>query len=162
MGFIGKVAGTTAALGTTPVITASVVENYIKQMKKEGKNPADPGTIVSYFGKTGLDRVSKIISSIIGQFKNEGGMMHARKKNMGLKMADGGPVGSGLKPVPSGNKGLSKLPTPVRNKMGFKKQGGKVMKRKGGGMAYQLYGGSSKDFSDGNKFIQSFYDKGGK
>jgi|TARA_B100000073_G_scaffold302896_1_gene270636 hypothetical protein len=37
-----------------------------------------------------------------------------------------------------------------------------VIKRKGGGMAYQLYGGSTKDFSDGNKFIQSFYDKGGK
>ena len=92
MGLIGKVAGTTAALGTTPVITASVVENYIKQMKKEGKNPADPGTIVSYFGKTGLDRVSKIISSIIGQFKNEGGMMHARKKNMGLKYNKGGSV----------------------------------------------------------------------
>ena len=31
-----------------------------------------------------------------------------------------------------------------------------------GGMVYQLYGGSTKDFSDGNKFIQSFYDKGGK
>ena len=53
--------------------------------------------------------------------------------------------------------------------MGFKKQGGsltddikKIKKRKGGGMVYQLYGGSTKDFSDGNKFIQSFYDKGGK
>ncbi len=76
-----------------------------------------------------------------------------------------------LKDVPEGNKGkgLSKLPTAVRNKMGFKKQGGsltddikKIKKRKGGGMVYQLYGGSTKDFSDGNKFIQSFYDKGGK
>jgi hypothetical protein len=76
-----------------------------------------------------------------------------------------------LKDVPEGNKGkgLSKLPTEVRNKMGFKKQGGsltddikKIKKRKGGGMVYQLYGGSTKDFSDGNKFIQSFYDKGGK
>ena len=38
----------------------------------------------------------------------------------------------------------------------------KIKKRKGGGMAYQLYGGSTKDFSNGNKFIQSFYDKGGK
>ena len=73
-----------------------------------------------------------------------------------------------LKDVPEGNKGkgLSKLPTAVRNKMGFKKQGGsltddikKIKKRKGGGMVYQLYGGSTKDFSDGNKFIQSFYDK---
>ena len=76
-----------------------------------------------------------------------------------------------LKDVPEGNKGkgLSKLPTAVRNKMGFKKQGGsltddikKIKKRKGGGMVYQLYGGSTKDFSDGNKFIQSFYDKGEK
>ena len=69
-----------------------------------------------------------------------------------------------LQAIPKGNKGkgLSKLPKSVRNKMGFKKQGGKIMKRKNGGMAYQLYGGSTKDFSDGNKFIQSFYDKGGK
>ena len=35
----------------------------------------------------------------------------------------------------------------------------KMKRRKGGGMVYQLYGGSTKDFSDGNKFIQSFYDK---
>ena len=38
----------------------------------------------------------------------------------------------------------------------------KMKRKKGGGMVYQLYGGSTKDFSDGNKFIQSFYDKGGK
>jgi len=31
-----------------------------------------------------------------------------------------------LKPVPMGNKGLSKLPTKVRNKMGFLKKGGPV------------------------------------
>ena len=31
-----------------------------------------------------------------------------------------------LKPVPMGNKGLSKLPTKVRNKMGFLKEGGPV------------------------------------
>ena len=31
-----------------------------------------------------------------------------------------------LKPVPKGNKGLSKLPTQVRNKMGFLKEGGPV------------------------------------
>ena len=63
-----------------------------------------------------------------------------------------------LKDVPADNIGLSKLPTGVRNNMGFKKQGGKVMKRKGGGMAYQLYGG--KVSNDGNQFVQSFYDKG--
>ena len=33
------------------------------------------------------------------------------------------------------------------------------MKKKKNGMQYQLYGG--KVSNDGNKFIQSFYDKGG-
>ena len=38
----------------------------------------------------------------------------------------------GLKPVPEGNKGkgLSKLPTEVRNKMGFMRKGGKLTKKK--------------------------------
>ena len=31
-----------------------------------------------------------------------------------------------LKPVPTKNKGLKKLPTKVRNKMGYIKKGGKV------------------------------------
>lgn len=37
-----------------------------------------------------------------------------------------------LKSVPSGNKGLKKLPTEVRNKMGYMAKGGAVMKAKGG------------------------------
>ena len=36
--------------------------------------------------------------------------------------------GGSLKPVPATKKGLAKLPTPVRNKMGFQKNGGKVKK----------------------------------
>jgi len=46
-------------------------------------------------------------------------------------------VGGSLKSVPEGNKGkgLSKLPTQVRNKMGYMKKGGKVMKMRGGGAA---------------------------
>ena len=96
--------------------------------------------------------------------------MAINRSNIKLQVTRGNKMKQ-LKDVPEGNKGkgLSKLPTAVRNKMGFKKQGGsltddikKIKKRKGGGMAYQLYGGSTKDFSDGNKFIQSFYDKGGK
>jgi len=42
---------------------------------------------------------------------------------------------SGLKPVPEGNKGLGKLPQPVRNKMGYMRGGGKVVKMRGGGAA---------------------------
>ena len=37
--------------------------------------------------------------------------------------------GSALKSVPSNNTGLSKLPTTVRNKMGYMKRGGAVKKR---------------------------------
>ena len=96
--------------------------------------------------------------------------MAINRSNINLQVTRGNKM-KNLKDVPEGNKGkgLSKLPTAVRNNMGFKKQGGsltddikKIKKRKGGGMAYQLYGGSTKDFSNGNKFIQSFYDKGGK
>ncbi len=45
---------------------------------------------------------------------------------------DGKPIelkdGGSLKAVPADNKGLKKLPTKVRNKMGFMKKGGKVKK----------------------------------
>ena len=60
----------------------------------------------------------------------------SRKKPKQKNVSDFAGGGS-LKPVPEGNKGkgLSKLPTPVRNKMGFMKKGGKVMKMRGGGMA---------------------------
>ena len=37
-------------------------------------------------------------------------------------------AGGALKPVPAGNKGLGKLPKKVRNRMGFMKKGGLVMK----------------------------------
>jgi len=39
-----------------------------------------------------------------------------------------------LKKVPAGSKGLKKLPTPVRNKMGFMSKGGRVKKAAGGGL----------------------------
>jgi hypothetical protein len=41
-------------------------------------------------------------------------------------------VGGSLKPVPTDKVGLSKLPTAVRNKMGFKKSGGMTKKEDGG------------------------------
>ena len=87
--------------------------------------------------------------------------MSISRSNINLQVTRGNNM-KNLKDIPAGNKGigLSKLPTGVRNNMGFKKQGGKVMKRKGGGMAYQLYGG--KVSNNGNQFVQSFYDKGGK
>ena len=56
------------------------------------------------------------------------------KSELGLKK--GGLIkrnmGGNLKQPPAGNKGLRKLPTPVRNKMGFAKRGGVVKKSTGG------------------------------
>lgn len=50
--------------------------------------------------------------------------------------------GGAMKPVPKGNKGLAKLPTAVRNKMGYMMNGGEKMLMK------MTYGGSSMDMSD--------------
>ena len=47
----------------------------------------------------------------------------AKKKPM-MGMSEGG----ALKDVPKGNTGLTKLPTGVRNKMGFKNRGGMINK----------------------------------
>ena len=53
-----------------------------------------------------------------------GGSIGSKKYNY----AAGGSVTNNLKPVPQGSKGkgLSKLPTQVRNKMGFMRKGGMV------------------------------------
>ena len=54
--------------------------------------------------------------------------LKAEKKRVVRELKDGG----SLKPVPAGKKGLSKLPTKVRNKMGFMKKGGRVGFKSGG------------------------------
>ena len=68
-------------------------------------------------------------------------IMPGQKKMLNKMMGKSKPQtlkgGGGLKAIPEGNKGkgLSKLPTEVRNKMGFMKGGGQVMNMRGGGMA---------------------------
>ena len=74
---------------------------------------------------------------------------HLRMKEMGYThkkgMMYGGKVkgyqqgGSALKPIPEGNKGLSRLPEAVRNKMGYMKKGGYVYGQEGG-MLSQVMG----------------------
>lgn len=54
-----------------------------------------------------------------------GRVPYGRMKDFNKK--DGGT----LKDIPPDNKGLPKLPTDVRNKMGFKKKGGTVKAKKG-------------------------------
>jgi len=70
--------------------------------------------------------------------------------------------GKQLKDVPADKKGLSKLPTKVRNKMGFKKGGGQVMKYRKGGMVYMKNGGVVKASNDGDKLVAACYDNGKK
>ena len=142
---------TIEALKKLPI--AGVIDYAFKLGKEREKNPSDPKL------KSAVDAVKETVpAKVYKRFmdaynagsKAGGGMMEMRKKNMGLKMANGGPVGSGLKPVPADNKGLSKLPTPVRNKMGFMKDGGIVKKRakskskKSRGMGVAKRGGKFK------------------
>ena len=62
-------------------------------------------------------------------------------EEIAMKKKAGGP----LRNIPTGNKGLPNLPTPVRNKMGFKKRGGRVVKRAvGGGVALRGLGAVSR------------------
>jgi len=61
-----------------------------------------------------------------GSLVYKGGRVpYGRMKNFNKK--DGGT----LKDIPPDNKGLPNLPTPVRNKMGYKKKGGTVKAKKG-------------------------------
>ena len=62
-------------------------------------------------------------------------------RNMGFQIKK---AGGALKDIPAENKGLPNLPTAVRNKMGFKKMGGRVQKRAGGGMALRGLGATRK------------------
>ena len=57
--------------------------------------------------------------------KMGGGMM--KKKGYSKGGVAKKKAGGNLKAVPAGNKGLSKLPTGVRNKMGFKAKGGAMI-----------------------------------
>jgi len=58
-----------------------------------------------------------------------GGMAEMRKKGMGLKGLKMNTGGMALKPIPADNKGLPNLPTSVRNKMGYMKDGGMAKKK---------------------------------
>jgi hypothetical protein len=66
---------------------------------------------------------TKAINEAFAKALNEKDAKKARRMLEDIKkMKDGG----ALKDIPEGNKGLPKLPTEVRNKMGFKKDGGLV------------------------------------
>ena len=93
-----------------------------------------------------------------GDTSNFGDVSKAGRLKAGgkvMKRMGGGP----LKDVPAANKGLAKLPTKVRNDMGYAKGGGKVMKYKKGGIVYMKGGGIIKANSGGQDIVDSGYTK---
>ena len=110
------------------------------------------------FSKKGKKNLRDEKKRIVRELKAKGGKVKKKKENpmkedrakegkkaqyrkMGFgKMMDKGEIkfakgGSALKPVKPSQKGLKKLPTKVRNKMGYMKKGGKV------GMGKAMRGG---------------------
>jgi hypothetical protein len=77
-------------------------------------------------------------SGTIDRNKVDDMIKNPKKSSFGVKAKNGGSVGKkpkmamggSLKNVPTDKVGLSKLPTAVRNKMGYKKIGGSVGKSK--------------------------------
>ena len=90
---------------------------------------------------------------VVAKKQNGGNLKDDIKKIQSKKSSDM-KVSSSKKPGQKQYRGATRKPL-----ADFKS---KMKRRKGGGMVYQLYGGSTKNISNGNKFIQSFYDKGGK
>ena len=86
--------------------------------------------------KSDLNKVARVVAKSLNLapatakslFEKDPAAIAAALKNLGdekPKMAKGG----ALKKAPAGNKGLKKLPTSVRNKMGYMKKGGYAKKK---------------------------------
>ena len=90
----------------------------------------DKGRPKKRMKKGGLSKKPKVrkIGVIgVGKAKDYPGIKEIIKMNKQGKKRFGMKMGGALKPVdPKTQKGLSKLPTEVRNKMGYMKKGGKV------------------------------------
>ena len=93
-------------------------------------------------GQSDIGKMLKEIGFPTG--KMMGGMMKKKmpmKKGGAVNKRGGGVIrkkpGGAMKPVPEGNKGLAKLPTKVRNKMGYANKGGAMKK------TYKMQAGGS-------------------
>ena len=77
-------------------------------------------------------KVRKIMAGGVGKAKDYPGIKEIIKMNKQGKKRFGMKMGGALKPVnPKTQKGLSKLPTEVRNKMGYMQEGGAVKDKPG-------------------------------
>jgi|TARA_R110000868_G_scaffold354192_1_gene615493 hypothetical protein len=96
---------------------------------------ADNKLKLGEYQKPNKDRTKTSIDNYVkGMREKKGGKALSPRNVRKIKLKDGGRIGrslgggTGLKDIPAGKKfnGLRKLPTEVRNKMKFKKKGGKV------------------------------------
>lgn len=83
----------------------------------DAKDPAD------FFAKKIAEAKGKAKMADGGMARGKGGKMYQHN------YATGGSVTDHLKKVPTDNKGLSKLPQDVRNKMGYMSYGGMAKKK---------------------------------
>lgn len=81
--------------------------------------------------KRGGTKKAKFGASVPVKHSPPVGMRHNDSRT-GFESVASAKVGGSLKPVPAGKVGLSKLPTAVRNKMGYQKSGGMMKKAEGG------------------------------
>ena len=96
----------------------------VKKCMKCGGTMKKGGPVKKIMAKGGSVGAGIPYRSGAGQTDGKNGMM--KKGGAVKKMAKGG----SLKSVPASKVGLAKLPTAVRNKMGYKKTGGPVKKKK--------------------------------
>jgi hypothetical protein len=130
---------------------APVAKVKTETLKKMGPTKDYTGKFVNKKGDVAYDSIGDFFSNITGTAKKRERPENRKRIQAENKGATKGVGFSGesvakfknpfkknsggiLKSVPSGNKGLGKLPSPVRNKMGYMQKGG-VVKMRGGGAA---------------------------
>ena len=99
---------------------SKVKKDYKLGTKFQGdyKGKSVPGKVKEFF-KTGVKQT-------VGTAKKIGEKLRVKKMGGGMMKRPMMEKGGSLKPVQPNQKGLKKLPTEVRNKMGYMKKGGKV------------------------------------
>jgi hypothetical protein len=107
---------------TPPEENTPITKPEVPTSKKTYKNPLMARAASYFTGKTEYQKNENPISkmSTTRTFKDG-----KKTRVLKTKMMSGG----SLKPVPADKVGLSKLPTAVRNKMGYQKKGGTVKKK---------------------------------
>ena len=128
-----------------PIVSKDTQILLTRKLVKDFKNNSN--SITKQINSSNMDSLNKkrLINTLQDTVnflqKKKGSTIGEALKGAGIKnplkiLKKGGLIkrnmGGNLKQPPAGNKGLRKLPTPVRNKMGFAKRGGVVKKNTGG------------------------------